>query len=200
MRNGSKRDDTRQRLIEAGAAIIHRQGYNGTGIQQILEACGVPKGSFYHFFKSKEDYALALLEYYAEFFFLRAEELLGDASLSPLTRVRTFFERTLERQRDPQNPFGTCGCPVGNLVQELSPMGPEFRQRLDIVLGRLEQALTALVREGQARGEIAKRHDPEATAQFIVASWQGAILRMKAAGGPGPLLNARDFLLDMLSQ
>ncbi|MDR3641723.1 MAG: TetR family transcriptional regulator C-terminal domain-containing protein [Humidesulfovibrio sp.] len=200
MHSTSKRDDTRQRLIEAGAEIIHRQGYNGTGIQQILESCAVPKGSFYHFFKSKEDFALALLDHYAMLFTDRVTVLFGEASLSPLERVRLFFDRTVERQRDPENPFGTCGCPVGNLVQELSPMGPALRQRLDSVLGRLEQGFADVLRQGQARGEIAARHDPDEAAQFIVATWQGAILRMKAAGGPQPLLRAREFLLDLLTR
>jgi TetR/AcrR family transcriptional regulator, transcriptional repressor for nem operon len=200
MHSTAKREDTRQRLIETGAGIIHRQGYNGTGIQQILESCGVPKGSFYHFFKSKEDFALALLDHYATLFIERTALLFGETSLSPLERIRLFFDRTLERQRDPENPFGTCGCPVGNLVQELSPMGLVFRQRLDSVLGRLEQDIADMLRQGQAKGEITTRHDPEETAQFIVATWQGAILRMKAAGGPQPLLRAREFLLDLLTR
>ncbi|GAB6126774.1 TetR/AcrR family transcriptional regulator [Humidesulfovibrio idahonensis] len=200
MRSNTKRDDTRQRLIEAGAAIIHRQGYNGTGIQQILEACGVPKGSFYHFFKSKEDFALALLDNYTAIFAERAVQLFGDESLPPLDRVRHFFDNALLRQRDPDGPFSTCGCPVGNLVQELSPMGPEFRQRLDSVLHRMELAIADMLRQGQAQGQIAARHDPDEMAQFFVATWQGAILRMKAAGGPEPLLRARDVLIDLLTR
>jgi len=195
----AKRDDTRQRLIEAGAGIIHRQGYNGTGIQQILDACGVPKGSFYHFFKSKEDFALALLDHYGVSFSDRAAQLFGDESQPPLERVRRFFDNALDRLNDPESPFSTCGCPVGNLVQELSPMGPAFRQRLDQVLSRLEQAIAEMLRRGQAQGQIAKRHNPDEMAQFMVATWQGAILRMKAAGTPKPLLSARDTLLDLLT-
>jgi len=198
MRDSTKRDDTRQKLLEAGAAIIHRQGYNGTGIQQILDACGVPKGSFYHFFKSKEDFALALLDQYAELFSRRAAELFGDASRSALDRVRAFFDHAIARSRDPENPFSTCGCPVGNLVQELAPMGPAFRQRLDGVLDGLERELAALLRQARDDGEINARHDPDDTARFIVAAWQGAILRMKAAGQPQPMLLARDMLLGML--
>ena len=200
MRSTAKRDDTRQRLIEAGAGIIHRQGYNGTGIQQILEACGVPKGSFYHFFKSKDDFALALLDHYGELFSQRAVLLFGDASLSPLERVRRFFDNILARQHDPKDPFSTCGCPVGNLVQELSPMVPVFRQRLDELLGKLEQGIAVTLRQGQDQGEISTRHDPDALAQFVVATWQGAILRMKAAGDPQPLIRAREFLLEMLTR
>jgi TetR/AcrR family transcriptional regulator, transcriptional repressor for nem operon len=196
----TKRDDTRQRLIEAGAGIIYRQGYNGTGIQQILEACGVPKGSFYHFFKSKEDFALALLDHYGASFSDRAAQLFGDETRPPLERVRQFFDNALDRLNDPGSPFSTCGCPVGNLVQELSPMGPAFRQRLDHVLGRLEQAIAEMLRRGQAQGQIAKRHNPDEMAQFMIATWQGAILRMKAAGTPKPLFSARNTLLDLLTR
>jgi TetR/AcrR family transcriptional repressor of nem operon len=200
MRTAAKRDDTRQRLLEAGADIIHRQGYNGTGIQQILESCGVPKGSFYHFFKSKDDFALALLDNYAAVFAERAEQLFGDESLTPLTRLRLFFDRSLERQRDPENPFSTCGCPVGNLVQELAPMGATFRERLDSVLSRLEHGVAEVLRQGRAAGEVTTDRDPDVMAQFVVAAWQGAILRMKAAGNPEPMQNARDILLDLLAR
>lgn len=79
-------------------------------------------------------------------------------------------------------------------------MGAVFRQRLDGVLARLEHGIAGLLRQGRATGEVAARHDPDVMAQFVVAAWQGAILRMKAAGDPGPMQNARDILLDMLAR
>ena len=77
-------------------------------------------------------------------------------------------------------------------------MGPAFRQRLDGVLDGLERELAALLRQARDDGKINARHDPDDTARFIVAAWQGAILRMKAAGQPQPMLLARDMLLGML--
>lgn len=199
MRDAHKKEDTRQRLIEAGATILHRQGYNGTGIQEVLAACGVPKGSFYHFFKSKEDFVLAVVDHYATGMGKRVLELFSDVTHSPLARLRLFFDQMIERVNDVDNPFSSCGCPIGNLVQEMAPLNAAFRHRLDEVLDGLERAMATVLRQAQAVGEIGPRHDADELARFIVASWHGAILRMKAAGGPEPLVRARAFLLGMLN-
>ena len=199
MRDTTNRDDTRQRLILAGAGIMHRQGYNGTGIQQVLDACNVPKGSFYHYFRSKEDFALAVVEHHAALLADRIGQIFADRSLPPLERVRLFFNRGLERLSDPASLFSSCGCPLGNLVQEMAPANAAFRESLDKALGQMEQALAATLREAQAAGEMAARLDPDEAARFVLASWQGALLRMKAGGGPQSVARARDFLLDMLA-
>jgi len=198
MRDSTKKDDTRQRLLQAGAEIIHRQGYSGTGIQEVLSACGVPKGSFYHFFKSKEDFGLAVLDHQAERTAANLRPLLCDATRPPLERLRSFFDAFLARFSDPEQIVSQGGCPIGNLVQELAPTNPAFRVRLDAILGDLERLLADQLREAQARGELSARFDPEETARFIAASWQGAILRAKAAGDATPLARCRDFVLDVL--
>ncbi|OGR39540.1 MAG: hypothetical protein A2051_12245 [Desulfovibrionales bacterium GWA2_65_9] len=199
MRDTTKKDDTRQRLIEAGAGIMHRKGYNGTGIQEVLDACGVPKGSFYHFFRSKEDFALQVVDHQAAFMAERLRQLFSDAAIAPLERVRKFFDLSIERTQDPANPFGTCGCPIGNLVQEMAHINPAFRQRLDGVMRRLERGLASVLREAQAAGDLGSGADPDELARFIAACGQGAMLRMKAEGSPAPLARARDFLMAMMT-
>jgi len=198
MRDSTKKEDTRQRLLQAGAEIIHRQGYSGTGIQEVLSACGVPKGSFYHFFKSKEDFGLAVLEHQAERTAASLRPLLCDASRPPLERLRAFFDAYLARFNDPEQVVSRGGCPIGNLVQELAPTNPVFRVRLDAIMSGLERLLADQLREAQTRGDLSPRLDPEETARFIAASWQGAILRAKAAGDAAPLARCRDFVLDEL--
>lgn len=198
MRETKKKDDTRQRLIESGAEIMHRKGYNGTGIQEVLDACGVPKGSFYHFFKSKEDFALQVVDHHAELIGEGLRHLFSDASIAPLERLRRFFDLSLERRNDPASPFSTCGCPIGNLVQEMAPVSPAFRERLDSVMRQLEQGMATVLREAQAAGDLGPQWDADELARFIAACGQGAILRMKAEGGPAPIVRARDYLMAML--
>ncbi|MDQ7835877.1 MAG: TetR family transcriptional regulator C-terminal domain-containing protein [Humidesulfovibrio sp.] len=198
MRDSTKKDDTRQRLLQAGAEIIHRQGYSGTGIQEVLSACGVPKGSFYHFFKSKEEFALAVLDFQAERLGASVAPLLADPARTPLERLSAFFDFFLGLYSDAASLPGICGCPIGNLVQELAPSNPAFRVRLDAIMSGLERLLAVQLREAQAQGELSPRLDPEEAARFIAASWQGAILRAKAAGDASPLQRCRDFVLNEL--
>lgn len=199
MRDASRKDDTRQRLVEAGAEILRRQGYNGTGIQEVLDACGVPKGSFYHFFRSKEDFALQVVDHQSKRIGTAVRRLFADTAHTPLWRLRRFFDYFLTRYADPANELSYCGCPIGNLVQEMAPVSPVFRERLEGVILGMESILADLLREAQAAGEMNPDLDAEETARFIAASWQGAILRMKAAGDCSPLARARDFLMDMIS-
>lgn len=198
MRETKKKDDTRQRLIEAGAEIIHRQGFSGTGIQEVLDACGVPKGSFYHYFKSKQDFGLAVLEFQAERTAANILPLLSDPLRPPLERLRAFFDAFLARFCDPEQIVSHAGCPIGNLVQELAPVNPAFRTRLDAIMTGLEDILAAQLRQAQAQDQIPARLDPEQTARFIAASWQGAILRAKASEDAAPLALCRDFILGEL--
>lgn len=198
MLDTTRKEATRQRLIEAGAAIIHRQGYGGTGIQQVLDACGVPKGSFYHFFKSKEAFALAVLDFQAERLGAIVGPLLTDPTRLPLQRLAAFFDYFLGCYSDAASQPCPCGCPIGNLVQELASSNPAFRQRLDAILSGAEGLLAQVLSEARERGEVSARLDPQETACFIAASWQGAILRMKAVGDASPLVRCRSFIMNEL--
>lgn len=198
MADTTKKDDTRARLISAGAELMHRQGYTGTGIQEVLTACGVPKGSFYHYFKSKEDFALAVVEHHACRMAEGSRALFDRADLSPLERLRLFFDTMTARLADPEHPLGQSGCPIGNLVQELAPCNPVMRERLNAVLSGLEGILAQTLRQAAEAGEIPAHLDPEETARFISSSWQGAILRAKAAGNVAPLVRTKHFILNEL--
>lgn len=196
MRASTPKDDTRTRILQAGSELLHRQGYAATGIQQVLDACGVPKGSFYHYFKSKEDFGLAVVDMHAERMLAGAQAMFANQDVPPLERIERFFERFLGLFSDPAHPLGVSGCPIGNLVQELAASSLAFRQRLDAVLTGMEEQMALALRQAREAGEIPARLDPEDTARFIASSWQGAILRAKAAGDPAPLARCRDFILN----
>ena len=87
--------DARIRLLKAGARFVYRQGYHKTGIQKVVEAAGVPKGSFYFYFKSKEDFGLHLIDHYASLHFNRLDRYVKDSNIPPLQRVRNFFQNQI---------------------------------------------------------------------------------------------------------
>ncbi len=86
------KQDTRARLLEVGGEIVHQKGYNSTGIQEVLTATGVPKGSFYFYFKSKEDFGLQLIDQYTDFICDKIDEYLSDQRVLPIQRLRNSFK------------------------------------------------------------------------------------------------------------
>ena len=186
---------TRDRILEAGAQLIHRQGYNRTGIQEILQAAGVPKGSFYFYFKSKEDFGLALVDFFGQFFRQKSQELLEDASQPPLTRLRAFFDSFHERFS--QNEF--CGgCPVGNLAQEMGDLSPAFGHKLTQAIDFMASRVIPVLEEARQAGDLDPACDPAELAYFIIAAWHGSLIRMKAGKDGQPLETFQRMVFDRL--
>lgn len=176
--------EIREHILACGGRIIHHKGYAATGLSEILAAAGVPKGSFYFYFKSKEDFGLALIDYYQRWFGQQVVRILEDESLSPLARLAGFF--TWFREYFVAEDC-TKGCPIGNLTQELGDVNPAFRGKLKEALDRLIGRIGKLLRLAAERGELPGNLDPDQTAAFLVAAWQGALVCMKASASPEPL-------------
>ena len=121
------RDSTKERLLDAGLSMLLRHGYNDLGIQAVLKETGTPKGSFYHHFASKEDFALQVVERYMDEVHGGLDGSLGDRSVAPLDRVRKFFESTRDKYRED----GYLGCMHGGLGQELSGVSPIIQEKIE---------------------------------------------------------------------
>lgn len=186
-------NDTRLSILEKGARIIHKKGYNHTGIKEILDAAGVPKGSFYHFFKSKEDFGLNLLDHYAGFFVKKAGDLVKKTDTPPLQRLKSFFNDFRCFFED-----NACelGCPIGNLSQEMGNLNPAFRKKLEEIFQMMVSPVEKLLKEAQQRKELSKKVDTREMADFIINSWEGAILRMKVQKNPDALRLFDKMLFD----
>jgi len=190
-----KKKDTQGEIIRIGTEMIARQGYNATGIEAILKEAGVPKGSFYHYFKSKEDFGLAVIDNFAERFKQRMETFLSNEDRAPLDRIRDFLESGLTHVAQNQC---TKGCLIGNLGQELADLNERFRARLDEIFGMWRERFAACLREAQDRGELANAVDPTITAGFILSGWEGAILRAKVMKSPQPMRDFVDLLFSAI--
>jgi len=160
------------------------KGYNNTGLQEVLKDARVPKGSFYHYFGSKEDFGLAILDRYAQ----DSEEFLAfhldNGEIPPLDRLHGFFEAATRRY-DAEGCWG--GCLLGNLGQELSDQNQVFRDRVETILGGWQVRFAKCLKEAALRGEIGTDRDADELADFILDSWEGAILRMKVTKTVHPL-------------
>ncbi|MFD3507083.1 TetR family transcriptional regulator C-terminal domain-containing protein [Nocardia sp. NPDC058666] len=184
-------DDTRALLIEEGAADLLSHGYHGTGIKQVLDKVGVPKGSFYNYFDSKETFAQSVIEHHA----LCIQRNLADAFGStddPLVGVRTFFERqTAEFVR---TDF-TGGCLLANLAAELEG-SDVLREELSTAWTGWRDGVAGALRAAQTAGSVRDDIDAVDLADLLLESWEGAVIRMKLQRTVEPLHKCLKRLLD----
>ncbi len=184
---------TKDRILEAGAEIIHQKGYNHTGIQEILHAANVPKGSFYNYFRNKEDFGLQIIDRFQHQFDRMVKDILEDPSIAPLNRIDRFLSASMDHF---QRTDYSGGCPIGNLAQEMGDLSPAFRNKLKEAMDMMADAYTRVLAEAQAGGEISQSLDVTETAYFIVAGWHGAIIQMKLTKDGAPLETHRKFIFN----
>src|SRR5687768_10135092 len=180
---------TKQRLLDAGLAMLQEHGYNDLGIQALLAATGTPKGSFYHHFKDKEDFALQVIDAYMQQVHAGLDACLQDEGRPPLDRVRHFFELTEEKYREE----GYLGCLLGGLGQELSGVSDVFRRKIEQCLSEIANRIAACLETAQANGEIPANSDTRRMAGLLVDCWEGAALRSRLRGNAAPLAAMLDF-------
>jgi len=180
---------TKQRLLDAGMAMLLAHGYNDLGIQALLEATHVPKGSFYHHFKDKEDFALQVLDQYMQGVHASLDACLGDPGCPPLDRVRRFFEATQEQYREQ----GYMGCLMGGLGQELSGVNEVFQRAIEQCFSGIAARLALCLEEARQRGDVPADADVRQMADVLVDCWEGAALRSRLRRAPASLTAMLDF-------
>ncbi|WP_374981225.1 TetR/AcrR family transcriptional regulator [Pseudomonas solani] len=176
--------DTRDALVRCGTEILTEQGFLSTGIDTVLSRVGVPKGSFYHYFQSKEDFGHAVLANYAGYFARKLDRCLLDASRPPLARIAAFVE---DAKAGMQRFEYRRGCLVGNLGQEVTQLPQAFRESLEAILLSWQQRLALCLEAAKAEGELAPDTDCERWAAFFWIGWEGAVLRARLVRGNAPL-------------
>lgn len=182
-------DNTKDRLLNVGMGLLLKHGYNDLGIQTILKASGTPKGSFYHHFQSKEDFALQAIDRYMAEVHQGLDDALSDPDLAPLDRVRRFFE--ISREKYSQD--GYLGCMLGGLGQELSGISEVFASKIDECFGEIGDRLGSCFAEARDRGDLTPDADPREMAELLLNCWEGAALRSRLRRDPRPLEDMLDF-------
>ena len=175
--------NVRDRLLEAGLDTLHRRGFNGCGVQEIADNAGVPKGSFYNHFESKEALGAAVLERYWEERAGSALRLLEEPDIGPYERLSRYFESLAAKMAKRAY---TGGCLIGNLGAELSDQSELVRAGVEAVFAGWVEALELCIKEGQRRGEIRVDCDAAILASFLVNAWEGAVLRAKVVKNSTP--------------
>ncbi len=186
---------TRKLLIRTGLEFLTEKGYSAVGIQEILKNAGVPKGCFYHYFKSKEDFGLQLIAEYQMYFSKKLDQCYLDDSLTPLQRLRAF---TQGAKKGMQRHAFKRGCLVGNLGQEMGALPEPFRELLITVLEDWQKKTETCLRLAQTEGEISADLDPEAHAKYFWIGWEGAVLRSKLERSAQPLDDFTDIYFSSL--
>ena len=185
------REKTKDLLLDVGKRTFLERGYSNSGIETILQAAGVPKGSFYYYFESKEDFGLKVLDRFAECYDELMAQTLGDATLSPIERFRRYFEAVADRF---DGDHCRKGCLVGNLSQELADHSEAFRVKLEEIFRCWENRYAECLQSALDRGEIDPILSIREVAELWLNGWQGAMLRAKLSRSSAPL---RTFLAVM---
>ncbi len=189
------RGKNKGKLLAAGLDLIYQQGFHASGVQEIADASGVPKGSFYNYFKSKDDFAEQVLEHYTEKLSHYLDQTLIQASGSPLTRLRAMVQDWTEQSLTEDKGYG---CLTGNLCQELAKQNPQVQQAVDRSFNQLQAYFVACLTDAQAAGELDPNADPALLAAFIYNAWQGALLRTKSQENNEALVQFQTVVFDRL--
>src|ERR1700720_1759501 len=168
--------NVRERLLDAGLETLHRRGFNGCGVQEITEAAGVPKGSFYNHFESKEALGAAVVDRYWQQRADASLQILDDAKLRPRDRLRRYFAALAANMAKRGY---TGGCLIGNLGAELSDHSKLVCERLAAVFAEWTEAVETCIRQAQQEGDVRADCDAGVLAAFLINAWEGAVLRAK---------------------
>ncbi|MBL8752037.1 MAG: TetR family transcriptional regulator C-terminal domain-containing protein [Planctomycetes bacterium] len=187
--------DTRERLLAAGAQLILKQGFNGTGLSEVLQLAGVPKGSFYHWFSSKEEFGVALIERTRDGYLADLKPILADRKLTPLTRLRRIFETALE---DCSQNGPAVECLICKMAMETANLSAPVHAAVKCCYQQWSSLLAQVIREGQAVAEIDRKHDADRLGNVLVMLWEGANMRMQIDRDTAPLNDFLAFVFDTL--
>ena len=174
---------TRDKLLDHGLTVFMERGYNGSGLREILDEIAVPKGSFYHYFRSKEQFGALVIRRFSDIVATRLDAKFCDSRRDAFLSLKSFFRDEIQRHQEE----GRRGCLIGNLGAELGDTSELCRKALDDgfqgMVKRFEKVLLRAQEDGKIRDDIPS----EDLANFLLCGWEGALLRMKIKGSVGPL-------------
>lgn len=189
--------DTREELIRSGLEVITETGYLSAGIETIIKNISVPKGSFYHYFKSKKEFGRAVLTAYASFFAHRLDKFLLHTPSPPLQRLQDFVAHAGLSMA--KYDFKR-GCLVGNLLQESPLLPDDYPDMLKAILQDWENRVAQCLEEAQRAGQLAVTTSPALLARIFWSGWEGAVMRAKLFRSAEPLEQFWSFFLQSIDK
>lgn len=166
----------REHIIDAGLKVLLHKGYNGAGVKEIVEAAGVPKGSFYNHFTSKEAFVIEAIQKVANENMAHAKQILRDHAVSPKQRLLNYFSGNCEQITDEEY----CGgCLIGNLCLEMADENTAIRETTSNIMCQQIELIANCLEEAKSAGELAVATNVEELAEFMYYAWEGAIMRVK---------------------
>ena len=184
MSKSTKKEFNRESLLNQGVTLFMGQGYHGTGLQEILDAVNVPKGSFYNYFDSKEDFGADVIQHYISPFITQLAGHLDNSDTDALGAIRGYFDELIAELE--KNEF-KGGCLLGNLMGELGDTSQVCQKSLQVAVRRYRELLQFGLEKAQQQGTIRLDKSAEEMADLLINTWQGALLRMKIEKSSAPV-------------
>lgn len=189
--------DTRQRILESARDLIYARSYAEVGVAAICEAAGVKKGSFYHFFPSKRELTLTVIDEFLIDFKQRIYAEAFDPFLAPMSRFRKLTELVYRFQKEIATTTGhTLGCPFGNIALEMSSQDEVLRRKIEGIFSQLEGLFRKTLSAAVVQGVI-DEIDVDATARAMIAYLEGVMLMAKTRNDPEVIRTLMPAMLDI---
>jgi TetR/AcrR family transcriptional repressor of nem operon len=187
-----QKDINRENLLRHGVTLLMQQGYHGTGLQEILDAVSIPKGSFYNYFGSKENFAAQIIEHYISPYISQLEAYLAQSENDALAALNRYLNEGIAELEKTEF---KGGCLLGNLTGEIGDTSDICREALQRALSRYRDVWEMGFSHAQKEGTIRRDKTAREMADFWVNAWQGALLRMKIEQSTAPLIQCQQSLL-----
>ncbi len=188
-----QKTEIKTKLLQTGLRLFSENGYNGTGIKEIVDDVGVPKGSFYNYFKSKEDFTVEIIQLYSDNLSILWNGILESGPSEPLDALRNSFEKIIlhHEQRKVKS-----GCLIGNLAAEISESSDLCRQKMHHATITWKNRISDFIKQGQLKGTIRDDISMDALTEFIWNTWEGSLLNMKLVNSATPVKESMMLLFD----
>ena len=166
----------KEQIIMEGVRLMMYTGYHNTGIQEILQASNIPKGSFYNFFSSKEDFTLQGIKLYSKQFVGVLDQIENNNILTPLQKIQTFFDFIIQENKKGEFKYS---CLLGNLSLELAGTSEIFASSIDTEIKAWKNKTEKWVVQAQTNNQITSELKPQEVNDFIFDTFYGATVRAK---------------------
>ena len=178
------RRSLRDQILRAGLPVMFRSGYHAASVRDICAAAGAPQGSFTNHFRSKEAFAVEVLDQYFDYLKTLVRESLDDEAVTPRQRLKRYLDVITDKLKRDR---WMIGCLIGDFSLQASSHSKALRQRLDAIFQEWRALFAGCIAAAQSIGEIESQFEATELAEFLLASWEGAILRMKVERSPAAL-------------